>query len=230
MKHRRVRQGFNLLSPVYDQAVQLFFGARLHQAQTRFFNQLFGTPCIMVFGGGNGQILHDILHHVPEARVYFVDLSEKMVQGAAQNVKALEQQQNRSYQVTFICGSEQDLDPLPGADVLITPFVLDCFTTESLHPVMQQLDAKLKPGGRWFFSDFHRSENSSWGRSLVQLLYLGFNVVCGLGVGRLPNFEKGFEQLRYQLQKRWISNDGLLQSMVFQKETKNTSAPKTNNH
>ena len=118
---------FNFVAPFYKSLSRLVFGDTLVQAQRYFLNQIPIGSKILILGGGDGALLSylDITY-----KVDFVEMSSKMI--------ALAENQDYLCEVNFVLGDESILTE--SYDVIITPFVLDCFKEDKLQEVLQKLD------------------------------------------------------------------------------------------
>jgi tRNA (cmo5U34)-methyltransferase len=207
----RVKKGFDFVAPFYDFLVKLFFGSSISKIQNHFLSEVKGAHNILIFGGGTGQILLDCLNKNPLAHYYYLDISEKMINRT--------RQKNTSSKVNFITGSYIDI-PDQSFDVIITPFVLDCFNNENLKKeVIPKLKSHLIQNGKWLFSDFNHSEKSRFAKTLsictIQLLYWFFNIICGLGVKKLPDFKQAFASNRLIVNAECESLYGMLVSSIY---------------
>jgi tRNA (cmo5U34)-methyltransferase len=206
----RIRKGFDRLSPFYDALVRIFFGRSLTRTQLHFLPELKTPGSALIFGGGTGKILAEMIRQDIAKTYCYVDISEKMI------AKAKKRTAGKNNGVEFICGS-YDAIPQKKFDLIVTPFVLDCFTDEELALVMKTLQERLAPGGKWLFADFNVPEKGArtFSRFLIRILYFFFNVICGLGVKKLPGFEQHFEVVNMKKVKEEFFLRGMLTAKVY---------------
>lgn len=147
----------------------------------------------------------------------YVDISDKMIGKAKKKLTTT--YPGKINAVNFICGSCDEIPEAEKFEIIFTPYVLDCFTNEELPAVMKKLDQHLFPDGKWFFSDFNIPENKlkSFSFVTIRTLYFFFNIICALGVKRLPDFKGEFGQMKYQLEKEKYFSGGLLAAKVYKK-------------
>ncbi len=195
---RRVRAGFNFLAPFYDFFSFLFFGNSILNSQTFLLQELKKCKNVLVLGGGSGKLLMELIKRDVAEQCCYVDISNKMIALAK---KRLEKEFSKKIKsVNFICGSVNDIDEKQKFDLIITPYILDCITQENLSPILQQLKSHLLPNGKWLFIDFNIPKNSNakpFSFARVRIMYFGFNIICGLGIKQLPDFEKEFLKLNF---------------------------------
>jgi SAM-dependent methyltransferase len=215
VKHR-VGQGFNFLAPFYELGVRLFFGRAIFESQIFFLSRFSRSKSVLVFGGGSGHLLSALaLKHTPE-HVCYIDISEKMILKAREQI--LRDAPFFLNRIDFICGSAADIPVNQTFDLIITPYVLDCIADPELESVMNALHEVLLAGGSWLFSDFNIPEKGFHrirGLLITRLLYFFFNLICGLGISRLPDFNKAFCKLKLREVESRNFRAGLLISKVY---------------
>jgi SAM-dependent methyltransferase len=215
-KKQRRRAGFNLMAPFYDRLSTLFFGNQLLYAQSYLFDKLPLAHSILVFGGGTGKLIRQIELLHPAEQICYIDLSDKMIQAASSLLSREFPQRTSAYQ--FICGSYSDIPKGAQFDLIITPFVLDCFEEAELLIVMKALKEKMSSRGKWLFTDFHIPGTGAaklFSQLLIRVLYLFFNLVCALDVKRLPEFGKAFSKLSFQIEAEKQFCGGLFISKIY---------------
>jgi len=225
--HNRIKRGFNLLSSTYGFFSRLFFGGLLQTSQHHFLRTATPVKSALIFGGGNGDILVEALRLNLAGTYCYVDLSNSMVDLARQ--KAHHQFPEQSSHITFIEGSYGDIPSDVRFDTIITAYVLDCFSEAELYQVLQKLDSTLHRTGQFLFTDFNVPAkpfmlNLLFG-AVVKVLYIGFHLVCGLGIFKLPDFQSAFKKLGYEAvaEKKWVN--GLLVSRCYKRSDNQTTEP-----
>jgi len=214
MNELRKKRGFDFLSFFYDFSSRLFFGNYLLKSQTYFLPQLKKCNSVLIFGGGTGKILAELLKQNIESEYTYVDISSTMINKTKKRVDGFSQTQNTN----FIEGSYLNIPADKKFDLIITPYVLDCFSEEELIIVMNTLDSKLNKDGQWLFTDFNSPQNGLMKTAagiITRTLYFFFNMICGLGVTRLPDFEKEFSRLNHSVLKEKYFLKNLLVSKIY---------------
>jgi ubiquinone/menaquinone biosynthesis C-methylase UbiE len=210
-KPERIRKGFDRLSPAYDLLARLFFGRSLLRSQFHFLSRVPKARNALILGGGTGRILEELLKMEKADRYHYIDISPRMI------AKARERTTGRNGRVTFTCGSYTDLGKQP-YDLVITPYVLDCFTDEELPAVVGAITAASAPGAHWLFTDFNIPVTGGMrflSRLVVRALYFLFNLVCGLGIKKLPDFSLHFSRSEWTAQAQAVFLRGLLITRVY---------------
>ncbi|HXC04571.1 MAG TPA: class I SAM-dependent methyltransferase, partial [Bacteroidia bacterium] len=211
-------KGFDRLAPVYDSLARFFSGNGIERAQLHFLGLLRPAQRILVFGGGTGVLLPHLLRLNPGAQIWFVDLSGEMIRKAK---KRVEQECPRQLQdIHFVEGSYTDLPESGRVDLMITPFVLDCFRDPELGRVMKALASRLASGGQWLFVDFTNPEPGyvkPFASFLHTCLYFFFNLFCHLGVRKLPLFSLAFAAVEFRLQAEKKFCGSLLTARIYER-------------
>jgi ubiquinone/menaquinone biosynthesis C-methylase UbiE len=213
---QRIRSGFNFFAPFYDFFSWLFFGNAILNAQTYLLPELKKCKTVLIFGGGTGKLLVELAKRNLAEHYCYVDISDKMIAISRKRMKKNFPEKINSVQ--FICGSVEDIAANEKFDLIITPCVLDCFDDEKLPGVMRQLQAHLAQNGEWLFVDFNIPEKPlrrSFSSIKIRVMYFAFNVICGIGVKRLPDFEKGFGRLNYVKVKEEYFLHGLMVGRIY---------------
>ncbi len=201
---------FDAVAPFYDRLAHLVFGPTLEQAQLSLFDQLPVGGKWLVLGGGTGWLLEQVMNRCQPTHIVFLEASEKMLELARQRLKS-----HPNYvQIEFRQGTEQLLSPTEKFDVVLTPFVLDLFTTQHLEIQMipRLLDA-LKPGGYWLITDFVPTK-ILWQQLLVKTMQFFFRISAALPIHRLPDWMPLLLK-RMVLETTQSAFHGLIRSCLF---------------
>lgn len=211
MNELRLIKGFDFLAPFYDVLVKLFFGYSILKTQTHFLSEIKNAKTILIFGGGTGRLLFECLKINTKANYCYVDISPKMIK---------QTKQKTGYNnVQFIIGSYNEI-PNQYFDIIITPFVLDCFSQSELaDQVISMIKTRLASNGKWLFSDFNYAKKSTlaniFSRITIRFLYFIFNIICGLVIIKLPDFKQAFKQNSLVRTKHQEFRNELLASSVY---------------
>jgi len=200
---------FDRIATYYDHLAGLVFGKSILESQLCHLSMVAPGSRILILGGGTGQILPYLLAKDPVGITY-LEPSIRMSEKAMSRVPSGEP-------VDFVRGSFEDLPDDEVYDALITPFVLDLFTTSELSECMNKLSSVLSPQGRWFFSDFQICDPPKryWQAPFIHLMYRFFRLACNIRANRLPNFEKNFRSYRLVETKATSFFGGAIISRVY---------------
>jgi hypothetical protein len=145
--------------------------------------------------------------------------------------------------LTTMCADARAF-PLPGSgyDLIVTHFFLDCLTGPETAALMTRLRPHLNPGAVWLVSEFEVPTGSrllaGFARTLIAALYLGFRLLTGLRVRRIPSWRELLARSGFGRDARQTLLGGLLVSecwrlqatapgsgLSHQKMTLSTSTP-----
>ncbi|MFD1874694.1 class I SAM-dependent methyltransferase [Hymenobacter bucti] len=190
---------FSRVARVYDALASVVFGRaqrRAQQAALQAGLPLVGAaPRVLVLGGGSGWVLTELLRHCPAARVLYLETAGTMLALAQARLRRLAP--GAAAQVEFRLGSEQALGPAEQFDVIVTFFVLDCFTLTEFPAALARLQAARRPRALWLVADF-RPPRTWWQRALLRTMYLFFGITVGLRARQLPPWPAALAALGLQ--------------------------------
>lgn len=178
-------------APFYDQLSRVVYGKTLIKAQLYLLKLVPPNSSVLIVGGGTGWILEELSTiHYSGLDITYVEISSRMT--------AIARQKNTGInKITFINDAVENTPIGQIYDVIITPFLLDSFTEETLEITFSHMHAQLKPKGLWLCSDFQLT-GSLWQKLLLKTMYLFFKVLCGIETSRLPDIENQFLKRGYQ--------------------------------
>jgi ubiquinone/menaquinone biosynthesis C-methylase UbiE len=176
----------------YDRLSRLVFGKALVNAQAWLLPQIPKTAKVLIVGGGTGWILDEITKlHPSGLNITYVEISAKMM--------ALSRKRNTgANKIEFINKAVEDAGLSADFDVVITPFLFDNFTEDTLPRVFQHIHQSLKPGGLWLYTDFQLT-GKWWQYAMLKSMLLFFKVLCGVPSWRLPDVGKQFGKFGYDV-------------------------------
>ncbi|RZL16045.1 MAG: class I SAM-dependent methyltransferase [Hymenobacter sp.] len=141
------------------------------------------APRVLVLGGGAGWVLTEIWRQRPQAQVLYIETSAAML--ARTRIRLQQHPAPPGATVELRQGSEAALQPGEQFDVVVTFFVLDCFTAEALPGSLARLHAARRPGAPWLVTDFWPAQRG-WRRWLLAAMYGFFGLLVGLQVRQMP--------------------------------------------
>ncbi|MBN8222460.1 MAG: class I SAM-dependent methyltransferase [Spirochaetes bacterium] len=155
---------------------------------------------MLVVGGGTGKILVEMLRQNIGQSYVYVDISKSMIRATKRRVRRYfktEKADGARPRIQYVCADIGRM-PLAKYDLVITPFVLDCFGDAALSLLIPKLAQALSRRGSWIFTDFHIAEGrpQPLARLLIRFLYFCFNRFCGLQRSQLPDFPFFFRNER----------------------------------
>lgn len=218
MSKKQTASGYDRLAAGYDRLARLVYGNALRAAQTSFLQAIPKHSEVLVVGGGSGWFLEQLLLRCAPKFVLYVELSPKMLALAkdriARNCPA------QLADVEFVEGDVEGIAEEMSYDVVVTHCLLDMFDGLQLQGIVLRLRAALRPGGRWYFSDFRHAGRwpMSWvSRLLIWIMYRFFRWFCGIPAHRLPDFGKAFKAAGMEMQDEKLFFGGMIAAQLLQK-------------
>ncbi len=179
--------GFDRIAPFYDLLATVFSFNTIWRSQSHFIPGLKKNSSVLILGGGTGKILEELDRQDVVGSCVYVELSAKMMERTKKRWSG-------ERRVVFIHGSVENI-PNERFDIIITPYVLDCFDENELDKVMNALRDHHSPSGQWLLTDFAKDN------LITRTLYFFFRITGSLKVKRLPEFEKQFTRLGYKVER-----------------------------
>ncbi|MDZ4713850.1 MAG: class I SAM-dependent methyltransferase [Cytophagales bacterium] len=198
--------GFDAVSWYYDVLARLVFQGSIPKAQTEFLHRLPPSN-ILVMGGGTGWILPEIFKAQPQAVVWYVEVSQKMIAKA--------QAQPSRGMTHFIHGTEDDIPSGQLFDAVITPFFLDVFTLAAMDAVIRKIDAAVHPSGLWIVSEFQNKK--TWHRVMLWIMYRFFRFAASIDAAHLADWEESLQRAGWVRKESKEFYAGFIDAAVFQR-------------
>ena len=202
---------YDAVAPFYDFLARAVFGSSIRKSQAVFLPMIPKKSRILIIGGGSGRILEDISNqHHSGFHITYVEISEKMIARA-------KKRETGNNQLCFLNKSIQDADLREVYDIIITPFLFDNFSVDTLQKVFKKLDHHLKKGGLWLFSDFQSSRNTMGQKIMLKMMYGFFSLLCKLETTTLHDPSWLFQQYAYTPLCQKTFYRGFISSLIYQK-------------
>jgi len=175
---------FDRIAPLYDILSYLVFGRSLQRAQTVFLADIPTGATILLVGGGSGWLLEQIIRTCQPRRVLYLELSAQMVARASQRMI----KKGLLGTVEFQTGSILELQSPESFDVILTPFLLDLFTPDTLqNKVIPRLLANLNATGLWLATDFIPTD-VGWQKALLWTMIRFFRLTANIEMQQLADW------------------------------------------
>jgi|SRR5579872_378676 len=194
----------------YDKLSKVIYGEALVRAQVYLLAFMPPKSKILLVGGGPGWILEEIAKvHPSGLQITYVEVASKMT--------ALARKRNAgNNEIIFINEAIENLAIETTFDVVITPFLFDNFTEETLQKIFAHIHHSLKPGGLWLNADFHLT-GKWWQKILLKSMLLFFRIVCNIEAKKLPDIERCFEKNNYKVSEQKSFFGDFILSTAYQK-------------
>ncbi|MDB5022775.1 MAG: class SAM-dependent methyltransferase [Mucilaginibacter sp.] len=195
----------------YDRLSRVIYGKALIRSQVYLLKFIPAQTEILIVGGGTGWILEEIAKiHPSGLKITYVEISAKMM--------ALSLKKNAgNNEVIYINREIASVDIQKGYDVVVTPFLFDNFTEQTLKKVFSHIHHSLKPAGWWLNTDF-RLSGKWWQTLLLHSMFIFFRIICRIEAARLPDIEKCFEQHHYKVVSQKSFFGDFILSAFYQKQ------------
>lgn len=175
----------------YDRLSRLVYGKALVNAQLYLLQQVPPNSSVLIVGGGTGWILEELSNiHYSGLDITYVEISSRMTALAQKRITGINK-------VTFIIDAIENTPITQTYDVVITPFLFDNFTEETLAKTFNRIHQQLKPKGLWLCTDFQLT-SPLWQKVLLKSMYLFFKILCGIETLSMPKIENQFGQHGYR--------------------------------
>ncbi|UFH53326.1 class I SAM-dependent methyltransferase [Spirosoma sp. KNUC1025] len=202
---------FDAVSPVYDGLSFIVFGRKLQRAQAVFLKAIPAHADVLIVGGGTGWLLEQVLTHCRPNRVVYLDTSARMVARASRRIL----RQAVVGAVDFRVGDETMLTGNDHFDVIITPFVLDLFTEQTLQAqFIPRLRSTLKTGGLWLVTDFIQTTNW-WQKLLLRSMIRFFRLTAGIKTQQLSDWQRALAQNGLLRQDQQTQVGGMVSTEIW---------------
>jgi len=205
-----VKDGFNLVAPLYDLTAQLCFAGAILRAQRSLEQALGGARRALMIGGGAGAQLQGLLERSSELQVVYLEASSKMISLAQRRLSA-----EQRARVTWLHDTHERLyeEPslLSSVDVVVTSFFMDVLSPNEARALIALMTQELQRGARersearaagpmWLLTDF--APHRGWRGQLVRLMYVAFKLLTGLHNQRLIDYPAAAQRQGWQLQQQ----------------------------
>lgn len=214
---------FDRITPIYDVLARAVFGRALERAQAVFLNRIPAGASVLVVGGGTGWLLEPLLANGQLSRIVYLEASARMLARTTRRVL------NRQLlgTVEFRLGDETTLQLDERFDVVITPFVLDLFTAQTLRTrLLPRLRTALKLGGQWLVTDF--VPGIGWGRkTLIQAMIWFFRLTANIEAHQLADWQPLMVEAGLTLRERSSQVGGLVSAEVWMASSLQSQKPRT---
>jgi SAM-dependent methyltransferase len=178
---------FNLIAAPYRSLEYFTLGKALENCRNYYLPHLLDQRHALVLGDGDGRFLAQLLTHNPHLYADAIDTSTAMLQLMRKRCEAEARNANTRLSTHH---ADALTFPLEGPyDLVVTHFVLDCFTQTELDYLIARVTPTLAPGALWLISDFHVPTGPMRlpAKLLIRSLYLAFRLLTGLRTTHLPD-------------------------------------------
>lgn len=204
---------FDPLARCYRLLERLTFGATLQRARTAHLATVApSAKNVLIIGEGDGRFLKAFRQYNPTAIVTVLDASSAML--------SLARDRTRHLGPTTYLRADIRHHPLSPAayDLIVTHFLLDCFTVENARRIAAVLARAASPGARWLISDFHLPSAGLprlHARIWLTAMYSFFHLTTRLEAQKLVNIRQLLENTGFRLEAVQTYRMDLIHAEVY---------------
>jgi ubiquinone/menaquinone biosynthesis C-methylase UbiE len=176
----------------YDGLSRVVYGNTLVKAQVYLLQYIQPNSKVLIVGGGTGWILEELTKlHPSGLQVTYIEVSTKMM--------AISKKRNTGKnQVLFINDAIENISEIADFEVVITPFLFDNFTEQTLQKVFYHINGLLKPTAIWLNTDFQLT-GKWWQSALLKSMLLFFKVLCRIESTEIHDIKPYFIKNGYKM-------------------------------
>jgi ubiquinone/menaquinone biosynthesis C-methylase UbiE len=172
---------FDRIAPHYRWLETAVFGGALQRSRTCWIDTLSAPKSALIIGEGNGRFLCALVKAHPGANVDCVDSSPRMLERARNRL--IRSSPGSAENVRFLLQDVRFWVPPQSYDLVVTHFVLDCFSRREVERIVDALARAAAPGADWLLSDFtipERGWSRQAARALIAGMYSFFRATTGI--------------------------------------------------
>ena len=210
---------FDRIAAIYRWAEYLSLGPLLQRTRTRLLDQLDNPRHALVLGDGDGRFLEQLLLRYPQCTAVAVDISAAMLDKLRR--RCLRSVPNAATRLTTLQRSALELHPASNTDLVVTHFLLDCFSQPEVDALTTRIASQLAPGALWLLSDFALPDNQllrPFAHLYIASLYVAFRLLTGLRVRQLPDPQSALQRAGMRRITRSTLLGGLLYTELWRRE------------
>jgi SAM-dependent methyltransferase len=209
---------FDAVAPWYRTLETLTFGHALQRARIAFLDVIGAPRRGLIVGEGNGRFLAALLQRQPLLRIDCVDQSERMLDLARRHI--LETNPDEIRRVAFLQHDIVSWMPNDRYDLIVTHFLLDCFSIQKVGLIVAKLAQAATPNARWLLADFRLPEGGFARRHAqvwLAVMYSFFRSVAGIEARELVDPSPFVRAEGFALERQHLFRHGMLKSELWRK-------------
>jgi ubiquinone/menaquinone biosynthesis C-methylase UbiE len=208
-----MQNNYDHIAPYYDFLSRMVYFRSQVKAQSDQLKFIPADSKVLIVGGGTGWILEEIAKVRPSGlSIVYVEISEKML-----NISR--KRNSMANQVEYVHAAAEDFTSYQQFDIIITAFLFDNFSDNTILSVFNKLHHLLNVRGYWLFSDFYYSKKSGkkWQYYLLKTMYAFFSKISDVEARMLINTENIFISHNYRAAEVQHYYAGFIKAIVYQK-------------
>jgi ubiquinone/menaquinone biosynthesis C-methylase UbiE len=211
---------FDAIAPWYRTLETVAFGNALQRARVACLDDIASARRALIVGEGNGRFLAALLKRQPLVKIDCVDGSERMLELARRHV--LKTAPDQISRVAFLEHDVTAWTPRDRYDLIVTHFLLDCFSTQQVGLIVAKLAQAAAPNAHWLLADFRIPKAGiarSHARAWLAVMYWFFRCVAGIEARELVDPSPFLRAEGFVLGRQHLFRHGMLQSELWCKQS-----------
>jgi ubiquinone/menaquinone biosynthesis C-methylase UbiE len=210
---------FDAVAPWYRTLERIAFGDDLQRCRMACLSEIAAPRRALIVGEGDGRFLVELLRLHPEVEVDCIDASERMLQLARERIA--EQFGDGAGRVRF---QHQNIiswsPPEREYDLVVTDFVLDCFSASALNDIIKKLARAATDDATWLLADFcvpRQGMPRLCARVWLAAMYLFFRIAARIQATELTDPTPFMQSHGFVLARQLLFRTGLLKSEIWRR-------------
>jgi ubiquinone/menaquinone biosynthesis C-methylase UbiE len=208
---------FDAIAPWYRALETIAFGGALQRARIACLEEIDTPRRALVVGEGNGRFLCELVRRYPGIEVDCVDASERMLRLARRRIeREWPESLNR---IRFLQRDITSWTPTqPPYDLIVTHFVLDCFSKDQIADVVGSLACAATPEAIWLLADFcvppdgfRRVHAQAW----LAAMYRFFRFTARIEAAFLVDPSPFLRATGFSLARQYLFRRGIVKSELW---------------
>ena len=195
------------------------FGSALQRARLTCLDAIGSPRRALIVGEGNGRFLAALLQRQPLIKIDCIDGSERMLERARQRV--LRTAPDEIHRVAFLLADVTSWAPNDRYDLVVTHFLLDCFSIQRVSGIVAKLAQAAAPEAAWLLADFRvpeagfaRNHALAW----LAVMYWFFRSVARIEARDLVDPSPFLRAEGFVLERQLLFRFGMLKSELWRKQ------------
>ena len=209
---------FDAIAPWYRTLETMAFGGDLQRARVACLGEIESPRRALIVGEGNGRFLAALLKRQPLIRIDCVDSSARMLDLARRHI--LQTVPDEISRVAFLKHDVTSWVPNDRYDLIVTHFLLDCFSTQQVGSIVARLAQVAAPNAAWLLADFRIPEAGfprSQARAWLAVMYWFFRCAAGIEGRELVAPSPFLRVERFTLARQHLFRLGMVKSELWRK-------------
>jgi trans-aconitate methyltransferase len=194
------------------------FGNALQRARVACLGEIGSPRRALIVGEGNGRFLAGLLQRHPLIKIDCIDSSQRMLDLARQSI--LRTVPDEIGRVTFLHDDAISWMPRDRYDLIVTHFLLDCFTVQRIGSIVAKLAQAAAPKAAWLLADFRVPEAgfTHWhARVWLAVMYWFFRSVAQIEARDLVDPSPFLLAEGFVLERQLLFRYGMLKSELWRR-------------